>query len=125
MVVCMRVAKSYGTVLSSNFLSLLLFAPSFLCYPFFLFNSPQLDFNFTTLSLLLLFIEKEILVSGNRLVVAADGANSRTRTLAEIGCFGWQYDQAALVIAVELASPTNTAWQRFLQTGNGNLRPIY
>jgi 2-polyprenylphenol 6-hydroxylase len=53
-----------------------------------------------------------------RLVVAADGANSRTRTLAGIRVRGWSYDQKAVVATVATESSHQaTAWQRFLPDG--------
>jgi 2-octaprenylphenol hydroxylase len=52
------------------------------------------------------------------LVVAADGANSRTRGLAGIGVRGWSYDQKAVVATVRTERPhEDTAWQRFLPDG--------
>jgi 2-octaprenylphenol hydroxylase len=52
------------------------------------------------------------------LVVAADGANSRTRGLAGIGVRGWSYDQKAVVAVVRTERPhEDTAWQRFLPDG--------
>lgn len=53
-----------------------------------------------------------------RVVVGADGAQSRVRQLAGIATQGWQYDQRALVATVETkCSHRETAWQRFLTTG--------
>ncbi len=53
-----------------------------------------------------------------RLVVAADGAGSRTRALAGIEVRGWSYDQKAVVANVSTALPHRaTAWQRFLPDG--------
>lgn len=53
-----------------------------------------------------------------RLIVAADGAGSKTRSLAGIDVRGWSYDQKAVVanVATELPHQT-TAWQRFLPDG--------
>ncbi len=53
-----------------------------------------------------------------RLVVAADGAGSKARTLAGIDVRGWSYDQKAIVatVATERSHQT-TAWQRFLPDG--------
>lgn len=54
----------------------------------------------------------------SRVVVAADGARSVTRGLAGIGVGGWNYDQSALVAAVETENPhRQTAYQRFLAEG--------
>jgi 2-octaprenylphenol hydroxylase len=52
------------------------------------------------------------------LLVAADGALSRTRELAGIQCTQWDYQQQGLVATVRTELPhANTAWQRFLSTG--------
>lgn len=54
----------------------------------------------------------------SRLVVAADGAGSKTRALAGIGVRGWSYDQKAVVTNVATELPhRETAWQRFLEDG--------
>jgi 2-octaprenylphenol hydroxylase len=54
----------------------------------------------------------------SRLLVAADGPESRTRELLGIGTAGHVYHQDALVAHVQTAKPHhNTAWQRFLPTG--------
>lgn len=53
-----------------------------------------------------------------RLLVGADGAQSRVRQLADIQTGGWSYDQHAVVANVRTAEPhQETAWQRFLPTG--------
>jgi 2-octaprenylphenol hydroxylase len=53
-----------------------------------------------------------------RLVVGADGAASRVRTLAGIATRGWSYEQQALVATVATELPhQETAWQRFLPAG--------
>ncbi len=53
-----------------------------------------------------------------RLLIAADGAQSRTRELSRIGTAGHAYQQDALVAHVRTAKAhQNTAWQRFLATG--------
>ena len=52
------------------------------------------------------------------LLIAADGALSRTRELAGIQCTQWDYQQQGLVATVRTERPhANTAWQRFLSTG--------
>ncbi|HXG29225.1 MAG TPA: UbiH/UbiF/VisC/COQ6 family ubiquinone biosynthesis hydroxylase [Nevskiales bacterium] len=52
------------------------------------------------------------------LVVGADGAESRVRELAGIGCSGWSYAQQGIVCNVATEKPhRHTAWQRFLPTG--------
>jgi 2-octaprenylphenol hydroxylase len=53
-----------------------------------------------------------------KLLIGADGANSRVRTIAGIANHGWQYQQTAIVATVDSEkSHDNTAYQRFLATG--------
>lgn len=53
-----------------------------------------------------------------RLLVGADGRDSRVRDLAGIETQGWDYDQRAIVAHVRTALPhQETAWQRFLPSG--------
>lgn len=53
-----------------------------------------------------------------RLLVGADGAQSKVRRLADIDASGWDYDQQAVVANVRTAEPhQETAWQRFLPAG--------
>jgi 2-octaprenylphenol hydroxylase len=53
-----------------------------------------------------------------KLLIAADGTESRIRTLLGIETAGHAYHQDALVAHVRTAAPhRNTAWQRFLGTG--------
>jgi len=55
---------------------------------------------------------------GARLVVAADGANSRLRQWVGLPTREWDYDQQAIVCTVRTALTHQfTAWQRFSQTG--------
>ena len=52
------------------------------------------------------------------LVIAADGASSKLRALANFECREWDYDQHALVTTVRTQLPhNNTALQRFMETG--------
>ncbi|GJM13363.1 MAG: 2-octaprenyl-3-methyl-6-methoxy-1,4-benzoquinol hydroxylase [Pseudohongiella sp.] len=52
------------------------------------------------------------------LVIAADGANSKLRQLANFECREWDYNQHALVTTVRTELPhRNTALQRFMETG--------
>jgi 2-polyprenylphenol 6-hydroxylase len=54
----------------------------------------------------------------SKLLIAADGTESRIRTLLGIETAGHAYHQDALVAHVRTAAPhRNTAWQRFLGTG--------
>ena len=53
-----------------------------------------------------------------KLLVAADGTDSNSRELLQIGSAGHSYHQDALVAHVRTTRPhQNTAWQRFLNTG--------
>jgi 2-polyprenylphenol 6-hydroxylase len=53
-----------------------------------------------------------------KLLVAADGTDSKCRELLQIGSAGHTYHQDALVAHVRTTLPhRNTAWQRFLPTG--------
>lgn len=53
-----------------------------------------------------------------KLLVGADGANSRVRELAGIEMVGWSYGQQAIVATVETETDhQHTAWQRFLPEG--------
>ncbi|MEA3174531.1 MAG: 2-polyprenylphenol 6-hydroxylase [Gammaproteobacteria bacterium] len=53
-----------------------------------------------------------------KLLVAADGTESKCRELLQIGSAGHTYHQDALVAHVRTTRPhQNTAWQRFLPTG--------
>jgi len=60
-----------------------------------------------------------------RLLVAADGANSRVRGLAGIAVRGWGYDQDAVVATVRPERHHgDTAWQRFMPSGPLAFLPI-
>lgn len=60
------------------------------------------------------------------LVVGADGANSSVRRLASIATTRHDYQQAALTLTVELASPHGgQTFQRFLPTGPLALLPTF
>jgi len=53
-----------------------------------------------------------------RLLVGADGRDSRVRGRAAIATHGWLYDQRAIVANLEVGEwHRDTAWQRFLPTG--------
>lgn len=53
-----------------------------------------------------------------KLVVAADGANSKIRQLMDFKCREWDYEHHALVTTVRTELPhEDTALQRFLETG--------
>ncbi|MEY6432526.1 UbiH/UbiF/VisC/COQ6 family ubiquinone biosynthesis hydroxylase [Thioalkalicoccus limnaeus] len=60
-----------------------------------------------------------------RLVVGADGRDSRVREFAGIGTRGWDYDQRAIVTTARTEWPhAETAWQRFLPTGPVAFLPL-
>lgn len=53
-----------------------------------------------------------------RLVVGADGANSRVRELAGISTTGWPYEQTAVVATIKTSKYHQDAcWQRFMPSG--------
>jgi len=61
-----------------------------------------------------------------RLLVGADGAQSRVRQFAHIQAHGWSYDQQAVVATVATErSHDETAWQRFLPTGPLAFLPLH
>jgi 3-demethoxyubiquinol 3-hydroxylase len=60
-----------------------------------------------------------------RLLVGADGGQSRVRLAAGIGVTAWDYRQHALVIAVETAYPQqDITWQRFVSSGPQAFLPL-
>jgi 3-demethoxyubiquinol 3-hydroxylase len=65
------------------------------------------------------------MVIHTRLLIAADGANSKVRQLANIGVTGWNYQQSAMLINVQtqLAQQSIT-WQQFLPTGPVAMLPM-
>lgn len=61
-----------------------------------------------------------------RLLVGADGAQSKVRQWANIDTGGWNYDQSAVVANVRSTAPhQQTAWQRFLPTGPLAFLPLH
>lgn len=61
-----------------------------------------------------------------RLLVGADGAQSKVRQAAHISTGGWSYDQQGVVTNVRTAQPhQETAWQRFLPTGPLAFLPLH
>lgn len=68
-------------------------------------------------------------VEGNqystRLLIGADGANSRVRELMQFPTREWDYQHTAVVTTVETEAPhQQTAWQRFMATGPLALLPL-
>ena len=66
--------------------------------------------------------------SGNisaKLLIAADGASSQVRKLANIGMTGWDYQQAAMLINVETELPQqDITWQQYLPSGPVAFLPL-
>lgn len=61
-----------------------------------------------------------------RLVVGADGANSRVRQLAGIGVHGWNYAQSCMLISVECEHEVGDAtWQQFTPEGPRAFLPLF
>jgi len=60
-----------------------------------------------------------------KLLVAADGGQSRVRQSVGLGVTGWDYQQHALVIYVETAYPQqDITWQRFVSSGPQAFLPL-
>ncbi|NMP31204.1 FAD-dependent oxidoreductase [Thalassotalea sp. M1531] len=60
-----------------------------------------------------------------KVILAADGANSMIRTLAGIGCTGWNYSQSAMLINVETQRPQqDITWQQFFPSGPVAMLPM-
>lgn len=60
-----------------------------------------------------------------RLLVAADGGQSKVRQAAGLGVTSWDYEQHALVIYVETAYPQqDITWQRFVPSGPQAFLPL-
>ncbi len=61
----------------------------------------------------------------SRLVLGADGAQSRTRELAQIGVTSWDYRQACLLINVDIAGgQQDITWQQFTSRGPRAFLPL-
>jgi len=62
----------------------------------------------------------------SRLLVAADGGQSRVRQSVGIGVSSWDYDQHAMVISVETGySQQDITWQRFTPSGPQAFLPLF
>ena len=60
-----------------------------------------------------------------KLIVAADGGQSKIRQHVGLGVTSWDYDQAALVLYIETAYPQqDITWQRFVPTGPQAFLPL-
>jgi len=61
-----------------------------------------------------------------KLVIGADGANSRIREWAGIGIHAWNYQQSCLLISVRCATdPGDSTWQQFSPDGPRAFLPLY
>lgn len=61
-----------------------------------------------------------------KLVVGADGANSRVRQAAGIGIHAWQYQQSCMLITVECeAEAGESTWQHFTPDGPHAFLPLF
>lgn len=61
-----------------------------------------------------------------KLIVGADGINSKVRASANIGTIGWQYAQQALGIKIKtLGSQSDITWQQFCASGPKAFLPLY
>ncbi|MEW6981929.1 FAD-dependent monooxygenase [Colwelliaceae bacterium 6471] len=60
-----------------------------------------------------------------KVLIAADGAHSKVRQLAGIGCTGWDYQQSAMLINVTTqCSQQDITWQQFFETGPVAMLPM-
>ncbi|MFM1842447.1 MAG: 2-octaprenyl-6-methoxyphenyl hydroxylase [Cyanobacteriota bacterium] len=60
-----------------------------------------------------------------RLLIGADGARSRTRSLAGIQTKGWKYWQSCVAFTLKHGAPgNNTAFERFCDTGPMGILPL-
>jgi 2-octaprenyl-3-methyl-6-methoxy-1,4-benzoquinol hydroxylase len=60
-----------------------------------------------------------------KLVIAADGANSQVRQMADIGLTAWDYQQSAMLINVKTKmSQQDITWQKFFPTGPVAFLPL-
>ena len=61
-----------------------------------------------------------------KLVIGADGANSRVREMAGIGIHAWAYPQSCMLITVQCESePGDCTWQHFTPTGPHAFLPLF
>lgn len=61
-----------------------------------------------------------------KLVVGADGANSRVRQMAGIGIHAWHYAQSCMLITVRCENaPGDSTWQQFTPDGPRAFLPLF
>jgi len=61
-----------------------------------------------------------------KLLVGADGANSRVRELAGIGIHAWQYQQSCMLITIACENdPGDSTWQHFTPNGPHAFLPLF
>ncbi len=61
-----------------------------------------------------------------KLLIGADGANSKVRQMANIGTEGWQYQQHCMAITVEMAQThPPVTWQEFHPSGPRAYLPLF
>ena len=60
-----------------------------------------------------------------KLLIGADGANSKVRALANIGITGWDYQHSAMLINIKSSIPQqDITWQKYLPTGPVAFLPL-
>jgi len=70
-----------------------------------------------------LMLERSTLTA--KLVIAADGANSKVRQLVNIGITAWDYQQSAMLINVKTQIPSqDITWQQYLPSGPVAFLPL-
>jgi 2-octaprenyl-3-methyl-6-methoxy-1,4-benzoquinol hydroxylase len=61
-----------------------------------------------------------------KLLIGADGANSRVRDLAGIGIHAWEYPQSCMLITVQCEhEPGDSTWQHFTPKGPHAFLPLF
>ncbi len=81
-----------------------------------LFNQNTVDIDYQPGASLIELADGKQLIA--KLLVGADGGNSKVRSAAGIGIHSWDYQQSALVISVQmLADQQDITWQQFTPSG--------
>jgi len=61
-----------------------------------------------------------------KLLIGADGANSRVREMAGIGIYAWQYQQSCMLVTVACENePGDSTWQHFTPNGPHAFLPLF